>query len=102
MDRQHSPTSGPRRSNSQQPLMDVRGRAELRFPRTSKPVVGAFATKISVGYFQIGGTFGGTGRRLWPSGRRQGPISYSESGADERIRTADPLFTNQTAIEFSW
>ena len=26
----------------------------------------------------------------------------SKSGADERIRTADPLFTNQAAIEFSW
>ena len=25
----------------------------------------------------------------------------SKSGADERIRTADPLFTNQPAIEFS-
>jgi hypothetical protein len=28
-------------------------------------------------------------------------VSYSESGADGRIRTGDPLFTNQTAIEFS-
>ncbi len=27
-------------------------------------------------------------------------ISYSESGADGRIRTGDPLFTNQAAIEF--
>ena len=29
------------------------------------------------------------------------PVSYSESGADGRIRTGDPLFTNQAAIEFS-
>ena len=28
-------------------------------------------------------------------------VSYAESGADGRIRTGDPLFTNQAAIEFS-
>jgi hypothetical protein len=28
-------------------------------------------------------------------------VSYSKSGADGRIRTGDPLFTNQRAIDFS-
>jgi hypothetical protein len=56
---------------------------------------------MSIGSFEIGGTFDGTSRWRWRPGRPRRPISYSKSGADERIRTADPLFTNQAAIEFS-
>jgi hypothetical protein len=51
--------------------------------------------------FEIGGTFGGTAPRRVTSRRRIGPVLYSKSGADGRIRTGDPLFTNQAAIEFS-
>ena len=47
------------------------------------------------GSFEIGGTFGGTAPRGRAPGEAAKPISYSESGADGRIRTGDPLFTKQ-------
>src|SRR5207245_2026110 len=37
---QHRPVCRPRRANTGRLLMDVRGRAELRSPRTSKPTAG--------------------------------------------------------------
>src|ERR1700693_3457904 len=81
---QHNSARRPRGSNTQQHAMDVAGRIEMKLARTSKPVVGAFATRISVGSFQIGGAFGGTARRRWAPGWPRRPILYSESGADER------------------
>ena len=54
------------------------------------------------GCFQIGGTFGGTAFWAWPLGSSLGSISYSESGADGRIRTGDPLFTKQLLCQLSY
>jgi len=47
---------------------------------------------------KIGFTFGGT---ALAAQQADAAILSAESGADGRIRTGDPLFTNQTAIEFS-
>jgi hypothetical protein len=58
---------------------------------------GPYAPTRGRGLMEIGGTFGGTiGSSAAGSGR-----SVFELGADGRIRTGDPLFTNQAAIEFS-
>jgi hypothetical protein len=50
-----------------------------------------------LGSLKIGGTFGGTERRRGLD-QRQFVFKF---GADGRIRTGDPLFANQAAIEFS-
>ena len=54
------------------------------------------------GSFEIGGTFGGTAPRGRALGEAAKPISYSESGADGRIRTGDPLFTKQPLCQLSY
>src|SRR5207245_10603858 len=54
------------------------------------------------GSFEIGGTFGGTGCWRRHSERPPGPILYSKSGADGRIRTGDPLFTKQLLCQLSY
>src|SRR2546421_10170303 len=54
------------------------------------------------GSFEIGGTFGGTAPRGRALGEAIKPISYSESGADGRIRTGDPLFTKQLLCQLSY
>ena len=54
------------------------------------------------GSFEIGGTFGGTAPRGRALGEAAKPISYSESGADGRIRTGDPLFTKQLLCQLSY